>query len=222
MANISDAFGTIEIMANDVKVIYDLIYLMDNTLNNNGYYTAINEEVNNVKIDDLNGDYKHSAIVSFDACGRWSYQENIEKMFSWIKRSCSENDQLLLDNLEKQNFKMIFDYTDREPGCEIFGRYVNYIVHKSGDDLFQYTVYDGDYEEYDECIVNYCEYLGMDFIEAVEELSFKFDLDDPDDLERFKNELLDQSKDIEKYFKKDWKSLISVKKELVRFLDTQN
>lgn len=139
MANVSEAQGTIEVVAPSESVIKAIEKVFDLALKGT-YDTNLDCKTY------CNIDGKYFLNADFWGSGRWGYEENIQKLFTWHKNQMSKKD---IELLESSDFTIIFDFIDYEPGFEVFYSATEYLEHKAGTSL-EDTVYDiSDYEDLD-------------------------------------------------------------------------
>lgn len=146
MANISDAYGTINITA-DKGVVEKLAYLIKATQDGADYGTCIDYDTENdietYKTDE--GDYS----FGFSGSGRWTYEMNIEYMYNWIKNSVYNDDNKeyyerndvdvvelrnIFKDIENSDWKIVFDYRDAEGGCKVLYERTCVLAHLAGSD----------------------------------------------------------------------------------------
>lgn len=137
MANISSASGTIEILGSEevVKTILNLFEKTDTW----DYNTSVD-------MASLENPSTDTYTANFWGSGRWVYQENIERMFRWLKDEIGALERVLLEN---SDFGIIFSFTDYEPGCEAFYRATDALRHKRGIKLEETEYVQGDCEQLD-------------------------------------------------------------------------
>lgn len=137
MENLSDAWGTIEIKGSEqiIKSILKLFELSDAW----GYNTSIDLESIEKPTDD-------TCTVNFYGTGRWCYENNIEFFFRWVNDEITKEDRTLL---EGSDFEIIFDFTDYEPGCEVFYEATEALRHKKGVKLDETEYIQSEYSALD-------------------------------------------------------------------------
>lgn len=137
MANISSASGTIEILGSEevAKIILNLFTITDNW----DYNTSVD-------MTSLKNPSTDTYTVNFWGSGRWVYQENIARMFRWLKDEIGALERVLLEN---SNFGIIFSFIDYEPGCEAFYRATDALRHKKGVQLEETEYVQGNCEQLD-------------------------------------------------------------------------
>lgn len=137
MANLSDAFGNIEIKGSE-KVIESILRLFELS-DAWEYNTSIDLESTEKPTDD-------TCTVNFFGTGRWCYENNIEFFFRWVNDEITEEDRALL---EDSDFEIIFDFTDYEPGCEVFYEATEALRHKKGVKLDETEYIQSEYSALD-------------------------------------------------------------------------
>lgn len=125
MANYSEAFGNIEIRGPEeaITVILNLFKMTE------AWDSEI--KINPNSIENYADD---NCTADFTGVGRHCFQENIANLFHWLEKRelISEEEKILLEN---SDFKIIFDFTDYEPGSEIFCQAVDILEHKKNTPL---------------------------------------------------------------------------------------
>lgn len=137
MANLSDAWGTIEIKGSEeiIKSILKLFELSDDW----EYNTSIDPESIEKPTDD-------TCTVNFYGTGRWCYENNIEFFFRSVNDEITEEDRTLL---EGSDFEIIFDFTDYEPGREVFYEATEALRHKKSVKLDETEYIQSEYSALD-------------------------------------------------------------------------
>lgn len=137
MANLSAAWGTIEIKGPEevIKSILKLFELSDAW----EYNTSIDLESIEKPTDD-------TCTVNFYGTGRWCYENNIEFFFRWVNDEITKEDRTLL---EGSDFEIIFDFTDYEPGCEVFYEATEALRHKKSVKLDETEYIQSEYSALD-------------------------------------------------------------------------
>ena len=173
MANISDAFGTITIwvgatepkeqqrLTNNFKKIFDEVMSGKTAC----YYTDISSWTID-KDDDGNGIV---GVGDFNGCGRWAFEANCRYTYDWLKQGVENRPELkkLLDEINKYNWKISYEFADEEAGCEVLYEMNCDIDHRAGEDkAYQSIRYEEDFDYNAQNLVN----LGFfDTLEEAEE-----------------------------------------------------
>ena len=139
MANLSDAFGNIEIKGSE-KVIESILRLFELS-DAWEYNTSIDLESIEKPTDD-----DDTCTINFYGTGRWCYENNIEFFFRWVNDEITKEDRTLL---EGSDFEIIFDFTDYEPGCEVFYEATEALRHKKGVKLDETEYIQSEYSALD-------------------------------------------------------------------------
>ena len=149
MANLSDAYGTFFIYANDEKVIDDLnkaIHYIGSDYTD--YYTNL------IKAHDLSKNektpYKFLRLFEFEGQGRWDYAKNIEYFGAWLETALEKHDPQLLARLIARDFMIEIDYKDKEVNMGLDEEDFAVIEHISGTNLSDSKITWTDEFNYDE------------------------------------------------------------------------
>lgn len=122
MANISDAFGTVTIGTDDLNNLATFLYLQQKS-NQNAYYdTTLELEIDKIttleKIQKYVNNYHHKkdgqyyVSLSFDATGRWTFENNAE----WFFKSVFQETDALVDTIKTKAFYATFEFLEEESG----------------------------------------------------------------------------------------------------------
>lgn len=140
MANISDAYGTACFVADTPEDVVWLRDLYAGICAKFEYYTDFS------KLDYepvLNGE-KYESECSFIACGRWTFENNISLMTEWVISTLEEQGRRAdAERLSGTVFRISFDYTDYEPGCEVLYQAYASIWHDRDGTDYEIANYDG-------------------------------------------------------------------------------
>lgn len=170
MANISDAFGTIVIVAEE-DVAEKLARLIKTTQERVEYSTFIDYE------KDISW-YKTSEGYKFyfNGNGRWTYYDNAKWLYGWIrhdvysegreefyKRNGVDVEEMrrIFEDIQGADWKIQFDFADAEGGCAVLYRQLCMLEHEKGKD--ECIFYDQEYKEYDYTAENLRE-LGFNYL----------------------------------------------------------
>ena len=174
MANISDAFGEIEIRvkAKDIKeqqrLIGNMKKLFDEVMSTKtaDYATDIGQDFK-IEVGD-----KYTEWVGhgeFQGYGRWAFEANCRYTYDWLKNGVERKPELkpLFDELNEHDWSITYDFSDSEGGCEVLYEMVYQVDHKAGEDSVVAEVkYEDDYDYNPENLVR----LGFyDNLEDAEE-----------------------------------------------------
>lgn len=159
MANCSTAFGTVKVEAKDSALAKKIATLVNEISSGFCYYISFDVE-NGIELTD------NSFECSFTACGRWNVENNIENLGHTIKNS-SEKCKDIIDELERHEFTMTFDYTDEEGGAPFICQGTDRIIHKSNTPIETMIFEQGDYEDFDYNVDNLINICGYDRAEAL-------------------------------------------------------
>ena len=198
MANLSDAYGTLWVIADSKEAIEELKKVCKWHDYDGDYSTNFNEKIDDVKIAENKGSYEFE--VGFTACGRWTYLSNVEAFLRWPYND--ENNKIDFDLLKKSEFSLKFEFYDEEPGFEVLYGADAVLWHKANTEIKD-TVYEvSNYEDYDRTWSNLIE-LGF------------YSLNDLMDCYLYNDEdvgvyetLKDEKDQLEKYFNKPLKEII--------------
>lgn len=117
MANISDVTGTFQLINGDVlekEQVHQTLKMIKDELEGTQYATYISAE-DEQTIESTNNFIESGYECYFNATGRWTYQNNAEKMFEWITNNEHNYDDLL-HTLEIHNVQFAFGFVEYEPG----------------------------------------------------------------------------------------------------------
>lgn len=124
MANISSTFGNACIYAESADKAEKICNAINTVTSEFGYYTEFDIDENGKNISEKN------YSCSFQACGRWSYETNLENFGSWLDSS-REKHLEIIEMLEKEDFRIILDFTDEECGCQFIYTACAELIHKA-------------------------------------------------------------------------------------------
>lgn len=157
MANISNAFGDCTVTAKDSNTAQRVAELLHSLIDSFGYYTHLNIE------DGVQCEEKNCFECSFYADGRWSFQNNMEMMGTWIRNNEDiNNSSETIKELEKEDSKVSFDYVDEEQGCAFIEDGVSSIHHKANTPIESMDYIPESCERYDYTVENLIEICGYD------------------------------------------------------------
>lgn len=197
MANISTAFGRVEISAPTARDIIEIIDIINANLGVVDYYTFISKDYNLLDRDD---DGNCVATCSFSGSGRWAFACNIEYTGNWLnselKRRGKAEDA---EYLEGFTWGLMYDFTDYEPGCEVFGQGKAGIVHKAGQKLTKCEYVEGDWDELP--FTYYCimDAMGWSIDEILEERYATSVLEGENSIEEYEDDLMEFLRDYADY-----------------------
>ncbi|MCF0107222.1 MAG: hypothetical protein HUJ53_10695 [Holdemanella sp.] len=171
MANISNAFGHLTIIAKDRKTIDNLINLIDSYAANSDYFTDI-EDGGIYRRD--SGMYRFEG--SFIAGGRWSYTNNLE-IFRELALDSMEK---LARVCEKEWWRIDYDFTDYEPGMDLFYNAQGHIEHGEGMRFEDIRYTEDNHEDIDITLKNILDYDMEELDIWLDHMSYEYDgtLDD--------------------------------------------
>ena len=132
MANISNAKGTlnVSVKAGSEKEMRDFLACLAEYFRY-GEYGAFFDPTSSIAVQKEKEGF--SCSVDFTGFGRWSFMENIGGWFgSWSKTKEIEK---YVKEIEKYDFRLMFDFVDFEEGCEIFYHAIVSISHNAGNPL---------------------------------------------------------------------------------------
>lgn len=187
MANISDAYGHISLEGPwSEEDIYNFLKVVEVLDDGSDYPTCL--EGNN--FEDRLRILSRDLNISFNGCGRWTFQANLEAFDEWTNQSVlrayelnSKNEhsnikKKLIDAMLSKDLKIVWSFVEFEPGfaflCQQEGVHtatvdgtIKYAVNSS--DCFDSTLKnyvdifcDGDEESLDSYAWNVCDYLSID------------------------------------------------------------
>ena len=155
MANISDAIGTVIVLAPSKDDVLKLIRILNKYLSVGSYSQTIFEPLDTEQFEQyptfpnneknlLEGFLMLTGVeTTFSGRGRWVFEENIKRMMGWITNSNSleKADQ---NYLEATPWMLSYDYIDCESGCCVFYNQKSVLYHRPGDVLTE-VVYSDSY-----------------------------------------------------------------------------
>lgn len=124
MANLSSAFGTIRMEAENEETLANLVSFIKKSgeWQYGDYGLVLEDELTQMK---------GAVSGTFTGCGRWTFSNTLSYMMENIKRYLSATDELVLA-LEKEDFTITIEYTDSESGCLVLYQEEDVIIHKAG------------------------------------------------------------------------------------------
>ena len=141
MANLSDAGGTMTINFDSERCLESLVRVFN--IASHWEYGIFTGE----KIDDFGRLDEFTVTSNFAAVGRWSFQSSLQSLFEDVElNGLFEDDRKVL---EGSDFEIKFDYTDYEPGCELFYEATDKLVHKAGTPLIETLFFNLEYSDID-------------------------------------------------------------------------
>ena len=173
MANMSDAYGTVNIKTN--ADIQKFIECFNNITMMWEYGIYLAEEGEKVAEDEY--DY------SFNACGRWSFHCSLEELGRWLESE--EDNQILIEN----DWSMTFEFLDVEGGNGVLYIEEAVVEHEANEPLSKATFQEINCQEFDYDFCSYYEAMtcfGEDDTETIIEDAKSEFLDWRDDKEREK------------------------------------
>lgn len=122
MANLSDAFGTIEVKKVGKEFLEYILKAQGDGANEAYYLLGFSECFKDAEVDE-NGD----VVIQFSAGGRWSYESNLDGYLKgeWLNYSEDTEEgrnfrEFLRVFLEKEG-SIHVEYSDSETGCDFMG-----------------------------------------------------------------------------------------------------
>lgn len=186
MANLSDASGLATIKASSKEACERILGILEDSLGRGDYGTYFDKS----SVDVYDEGECFSLDCNFDACGRWSYASNIENSPRIIRRYASED----VAFLESIAWKIIYDYRDFEPGCELLGNFVYILEHKAGTKLESSEIIEeGECTSYSCTWFNIMRVMEYSIDELLDDRGLFYDdvVDDQDALECFEDDFED-------------------------------
>lgn len=139
MANTSDTNGFVQIEAENMNVMMAITKAIVGESNSYQEYGTVLESDYESEDDFEEKDGKIVFTSSFFGSGRWSYINNIEKLFVWAinepEPDCLTEEEIKL--LEGSEFKIKFDFKDYEPGNDFYYEAVEKMFHHKGEPLLE-------------------------------------------------------------------------------------
>ncbi len=130
MANISDACGSITIVADSKEAAEVLLH----TYKVAEYWDYGTIGVNGIPEHDPETN-KWVLESGFCGWGRWSYEVNASKHLIWCINSPGDFSPEEIRTLRNSNFEIIYDFKDYECGCEFYYQEICRLIHKKGISL---------------------------------------------------------------------------------------
>ena len=161
MANISNAFGKVQISAPSYEDAETLLKLFHAYQSNYGNYSTFYSES-----WDRDPDAEGKIICTFDAFGRWSFSINIECFGQWLSLDVSNEHRKFIESIP---WTVEYRYTDYEPGCEVLGQGWDKVVHQAGQSLKDVEYISGDWNDYPMTWYNIMDVMGFSIDELLED-----------------------------------------------------
>lgn len=143
MANISFAKGLLTFEGSKIvqEALVDVLVATERDVEYNVYFDEQKAREDLKKMDKLE--------ISFSGSGRWSYHNNIEHLYQWItediRKGRIKGDKERIEDawhfLETQDWMLIFDFDDCEPGLDVLYSEEVAIRHKKGERKGEIIVY---------------------------------------------------------------------------------
>ena len=133
MANISSARGCLnfKVYAQAEDEARNFLSNLDEYLRF-GEYAAFMSPYE-IKVGDENGVKIYSISTDFEGCGRWVFDENIQRWFgSWSKSASTKR---FVNEIERYRFDICFDFVDFECGLRTFYHEAAVVQHEAGTPL---------------------------------------------------------------------------------------
>lgn len=132
MANLSYAYGTIEITADTVSCLETLkkVFKLTEETRFGTTCTNYSEICKNKK-----GYY---TWCKFEGTGRGGYEDSIQFLFQFVEKKLSKEDVKIL---ESSNFELVYNFVDYEPNCSDFFKATDAMCHKAGRSIWGYDMY---------------------------------------------------------------------------------
>lgn len=127
MANCSTAIGTVTISSDTEEHVEEIVKEINDNLSGYNYYTEVFEP-SGYSEETEDGIKK---TFSFEGCGRWTYSYNIENFGRWM------NEDSTIKNID---WKITFDYSDVETGCDVLYSAIETLRHEAGQRLSDVSV----------------------------------------------------------------------------------
>lgn len=129
MANVSSARGCLncKVYAQTESEARNFLSNLDEYLRF-GEYAAFMSPYE-IKVGDENGVKIYSISTDFEGCGRWVFDENIQRWFgSWSKSASTKR---FVNEIERYRFDICFDFVDFGIGVPIFYHEVAIVQHEA-------------------------------------------------------------------------------------------
>lgn len=175
MANMSSAYGEIEVRGIDEKEVMKFWKIFEKTQESAWYGEFLNDEPS------------EECVQSFMGCGRWVLDNNLDNFGRWAKQDLIHNNNIAeLKWLEERAFTLHFDYDEYECGFEILQHESCDVVHIKNTSLDECELLKEDITTYD---YNLYGLAKLDFEEVSEYL---WSIEDSTDDKNEAAELLEQ------------------------------
>ena len=200
MANISDAFGTVIVTSSDLETSEKLLRIFDSVQSEFGYYTDYD-------LDNIYQVGEKKVSANFSAAGRWTFSTNLLWFGKWLQENIeNEEDRKFL---ESKSWECLFEYTDYECGCGVFGQGFAIVKHAGKSPLSKAWYTELSWEDLEPTYWNFFDVLGWSLQEIAEERYFESIVDGEEaiadyceDIYKFLDEYADHYH-LEKYAAKD-------------------
>ena len=178
MANLSSVFGDISIFAPSINDLAVFAYYFQKLNNNVTYYTNLNDIEEFDKFEDVLNFIKDNHTVinhknsktfefnsSFTACGRWTFETNLEWFFG-LEKYKDEIEALSSKSYDEliESIKILTHYTEEESGCAFIDKAVASLKAKRTKDETYESDIDINHDTYDytvENLKNMCDYTDV-------------------------------------------------------------
>lgn len=181
MANMSTAAGSVTLVTDTKEHAVQIFEALNKHLNHGDYYT---EFFNNALKIVRESDTSCTVECDFDGSGRWSYEENIEKLGCWC-----EQDSLLTE----LPWKLKFDFNDED--VDFLYHAVKELTHEAGQKLEKITCKDIDYTDYNRNVFSLYKIMGYDkeYLSDTFQLGKNYfsEFEDPEEYEDNREECLE-------------------------------
>lgn len=138
MANMSSAYGEVEVKGIDKKEVMKFWEIFEKT-QERAYYGEF-----------LNDEPSEGCVQSFMGLGRWVLNNNLDNFGPWAKQNLVRNDNVAeLKWLEEREFTLHFDYDEYECGFEILQHESCDVVHTKNTSLDECELLNEDVKTYD-------------------------------------------------------------------------
>lgn len=156
MANLSDAWGTVEVK----KVGQEFIDYLKNA-QEGAYYVLVGSP----ELDTLKPDKNGDLTFDFSAFGRWNFSANLEGYLNGGWKDVSQHLEKLLEAIVKKKGKILFDYKDCDSAMDWMGNGYYSLEEDDGD-----VVYSDDFDEERITLKGFAEFQGESIEWALEYL----------------------------------------------------
>lgn len=160
MANYSDAFGTVIVTSSDFETSKRLLSIFHSVQERFSFSTTYD-------LDNIHQVGENAASCNFIAFGRWTFSTNLLFFGKWLQENIEDEEDH--EFLKSNDWKCLFEYTDREIGCEVFGVGSAVVRHGRNTPLTKAWYTELEWNDLEETYWNLFDILGWTVQEIAED-----------------------------------------------------